>query len=113
MKLALSLPIVFLIALVLNDCGQDTKTDLPQDAAPPPPSGAVDAPVCIYGTLSDEGAECPVLLTESGGRISLAGSTAPYRAGALVCVCGRPAEMSICVAQETLVVDLIDRICPD
>jgi len=104
---------LFLIALVLNDCGQETGRDeLPQTEAPPPPSGAVDAPICVMGMLADQDVECPALLTDSGARLSLAGSIGDFRAGRRVCVCGTPAEMSVCQQGEALALSFIGETCP-
>jgi len=104
--------LLFAIALVLNDCGQNTERELPEGETPPPPSGAREALICVNGTLSEGGVECPAMTTANGTLYTLAGPTGQFGAGDAVCVCGRPAEISICQQGRTLAVDFIGRECP-
>lgn len=108
MKLRTSLS-VLLVALVLNDCGQNTERELPQTEAPPP---AGELTMCVTGRLTDEGVECPALRTAEGALFTLAGPTGGAAAGDEVCVCGRPAEMSTCMQGRTLSVSYIGSTCP-
>lgn len=62
-----------------------------------------------------EGAECPLLETADGHRLSLGGDLRGFRPGDRVCVRGRLAEASICMAGEaTLAIEAIgpEAECP-
>lgn len=55
------------------------------------------------------GAECPMLETTDGHHYSLAGSLGSFKIGDLVCVRGKTADTSICMAGDaTLTIESID-----
>ncbi len=64
--------------------------------------------VTVRGLLAP-GAECPILETSDGHRYSIAGSLGSFKVGDRVCIRGRVAETSICMAgNATLAVESID-----
>ena len=63
--------------------------------------------VRVKGTLS-AGAECPTLVTKSGHRYSVGGDLGTFKVGDRVCVKGKFAEVSYCMAGEgTIAVEAI------
>lgn len=63
--------------------------------------------VAVTGELV-AGVECPLIVISGGRRLSLAGDVGRFRPGDRVCVKGRVAEMSFCMAGEaTISVELI------
>ncbi len=97
-----------MIALVLNDCGQNEGIE---EAAPPPerPGGTE---LCIAGMLTDEGVECPAFRSDKGELYSLLGDVEGVDAGDPICVCGAPVELSTCQQGQTLAINYLDIDCP-
>lgn len=64
----------------------------------PTPGAAIE----VRGTLV-AGAECPEVRTAAGKRYSLAGGTGAFKLGDEVCVRGKVAEVSFCMAGEATI----------
>src|SRR5262245_28456340 len=63
--------------------------------------------VSVKGTLS-AGVECPTLVTKDGHRYSVGGNLGTFKVGDRVCVKGKVAEVSYCMAGEaTIAVEAI------
>jgi hypothetical protein len=91
--------------LMLSGCAPQTPP------APPPQT----AEICVAGTLTTEGIECPALRGEDGRLYTLTGDTRGYGPGDRVCVCGTLPEVSICMQGTTIGVTNMTRlgaVCP-
>jgi hypothetical protein len=108
MLLKISTAIALLIALVLNDCGQNEQ---PRDLSPPPKPPGVSE-ICVQGELTSEGVECPAFRSSKGEVYSLVGDVQGVDVGDPVCVCGAPVEVSTCQQGQTLAINYLDVTCP-
>ncbi len=97
-----------LIALVLNDCGQNDDLD---EMPPPQVQPGVEAQ-CLAGTLVARGVECPAFRAQSGELYSLRGGVEGFESGERVCVCGVPAETSTCQGRPAMAITFIGPACP-
>ncbi len=97
-----------MIALVLNDCGQNE----PPADAPPAPAVSGEAEMCIKGLLTSAGVECPTFKSDEGGLYSLVGDLAGVGVGEPICVCGSEVAVSTCQQGQTLEVNYLDIDCP-
>ncbi|MCP4329181.1 MAG: hypothetical protein GY791_12175 [Alphaproteobacteria bacterium] len=97
-----------MIALVLNDCGQNEGID---EAAPPPERPGKEE-ICIAGTLTSEGVECPAFRSDKGDLYSLLGDIEGVDTGDPICVCGALVELSTCQQGQTLAINYLDIGCP-
>jgi hypothetical protein len=103
------------VLLGLTACAPTAEQD-PAAAVPAPSAaeGSSGDEVCVVGQLNEEGVECQALQTLAGDVYTLSGDLEGNRAGALVCACGKPAEMSTCMQGTTLQLTRIGSpaICP-
>ncbi|MBL28083.1 MAG: hypothetical protein CMM50_11115 [Rhodospirillaceae bacterium] len=89
----------------------------PGCATQTPPAGAnpdkaAAGTVCVSGTLTNDGVECPAFRAEDGGLYTLTGDLGGLQPGDDACVCGTPAEISFCMQGTTLAVSSVSETCP-
>lgn len=53
--------------------------------------------ICLKGTLTDEGVECPAFRSQDGTLYTLMGELGGLRPGDEACLCGVVAQMSFCM----------------
>jgi hypothetical protein len=97
-----------MIALVLNDCGQNDDLD----EVPPPQAQPGTEAQCLSGTLVSGDKECPAFRTQAGDLLALSGGVEGYQSGERVCVCGAPAETSTCQQTRVMAITFIGPACP-
>jgi hypothetical protein len=95
--------LLLLVAGIAGGCREDLPTKLGPGQA-----------VSLSGEIA-AGVECPMLVAAAGRRFSLAGDLGRFKPGDRVCVKGKVAEMSFCMAGEaTIAVEAIgpEDSCP-
>src|SRR5262245_55831931 len=79
---------VLFVAILSGGC----KNDLPATLTP-------GQTLTVKGEIT-AGTECPMLATAGGRQLSLAGNLGRFKPGDRVCIRGRVAEVSFCMAGE-------------
>ena len=69
-------------------------------------------PICIKGTLTDEGVECQAFRSVDGELFTLVGGLNGFKNGDEVVVCGTIAELSFCMQGTTINVSWIGKEAP-
>lgn len=109
MRVTIWIPFILLAAAA---CAPDS--DMPDPAAAPAPDAVSSEEQCVVGLLTGDGVECPAMQSLQGDVFTLIGDLQGRGPGDMVCVCGRPVEMSTCMQGTTIELTRIGSpsICP-